>query len=159
MRTTRDFPISHFLTIRARAECVLRIRIMCTHATRHGQSNARRTVSRYLSLRKTSGRRSGAKRCGVVAPRRGRYSAGRRTNCSAHARLNDHCTISRCERVGRRASTNDAQPTRNIAFPRARIARRFTAAARCYLRRSRFPVHASEIRDFRPATLNKLPFA
>lgn len=72
MRTTRDFPISHFLTIRARAECVLRIRIMCTHATQHGQSNARRTVSRYLSLRKTSGRRSGAKRCGVVVPGVGR---------------------------------------------------------------------------------------
>jgi len=143
VRTTRDFPISHFLTIRARAECVLRIRIMCTHATQHGQSNARRTVSRYLSLRKTSGRRSGAKRCGVVA--RGRSAIReRRTNCSAYARLNDHCTIPRCERVGR--VDERRQPTRNIAFPRARIARRFTAAARCYLRRSRFPVHAGEIR-------------
>lgn len=116
-RRTRDFPISYFLTIRARAECVLRIRIMCTHATARAIKCSPDRFTLFVSAEdeRTPKRREAMRSCC-----RGRT---RRTNCSAHARLNDHCMISRCERVDQRR-----QPTRNIAFPRARIARRFTAA-------------------------------
>lgn len=58
-RTTRDFPISHFRTMRAREQSAYCGHASCARTQQHGQSNARRTVSRYLSLRKTRGCRSG----------------------------------------------------------------------------------------------------
>jgi len=101
-RRTRDFPISYFLTIRAQAEYVLRIRIMCTHATARAIKCSSDRLALFVSAEDESERRAEATRSDAEllpwSVRRGERE--RHTNCLVHARLNDHCTIPRCECVG-----------------------------------------------------------
>lgn len=114
---------------------------MCTHAT----ARAIKCSPDRLALFVPAEDERTPKRVVELLAAVGPGERGRRTNCSAHARLNDHCTIPRCERVGRTTVTN----AEYCVSTRENSCGGLLRPADRYLRpRSRFPVHAGEIRDF-----------